>query len=625
MRNYLTILCFLFSFSTVLAQEDIVQQAKYHYQLKDYFSAVYYFDLIYQQDSTQSDLWFDMAQSYRLTNQYQKGVYFYEKVWQFDQGLNYPMALYWLGVSYKNMQQYNLASEYLREFLNTHPNTTDQLYKNALFQLKGAELAKLLQPLDIQISHLDRAVNSNESDFAPFAFDSVLFFSSLVKSDGLNSENFFGHHSKIYKSINRQTAEEFKLLNSSDFHVGNISFNPTADQLFFTKCKSFEGSMRCQIYTSFYMDKMWSKPVLMPSSFNPSNSTNTHPQWAFWNGQEGLFLSSDRPGGKGQLDIWFVSMDNQAINLGNEINSIGNEVTPFYHSVEQVLYFSSDFWPNIGGYDIFQNTWNDRWTKTKNIGLPLNSSHNDLYYTSKIDNPNIGYLTSNRMGSFYISNESCCNDIYAFEKTDDCICKEQDSLVQELQLHLPLQLFFHNDEPDPKSTDSITTISYANAYQSFYQRKSIYVEKFAQVLNGKLKKKAERDMEVFFDSMVKKGMNQLDLFASQLLYAMQLQAKVELNLIGFTSPLTNKLYNQSLSKRRISSVLNYLQMYDNGILLPFLENGRIIINELPMGETRASKEVSDNPNDRRQSVYSINAAYERRIEIQSISIEFLSN
>ena len=52
MRNYLTILCFLFSFSTVLAQEDIVQQAKYHYQLKDYFSAVYYFDLIYQQDST---------------------------------------------------------------------------------------------------------------------------------------------------------------------------------------------------------------------------------------------------------------------------------------------------------------------------------------------------------------------------------------------------------------------------------------------------------------------------------------------------------------------------------------------------------------------------------------------
>ena len=103
---------------------------------------------------------------------------------------------------------------------------------------------------------------------------------------------------------------------------------------------------------------------------------------------------------------------------------------------------------------------------------------------------------------------------------------------------------------------------------------------------------------------------------------MKLEATMELNLIGFASPLNDTQYNQILSKRRISSVLNYLSDFENGVLLPYFENGQLKINELPMGESKASVEVSDNPNDRRQSVYSINAATERRIDIQSISVEF---
>jgi len=443
-----------------------------------------------------------------------------------------------------------------------------------------------------------------------------------VKSDGLNSENYFGHHSKVYQSIDNKGAQPFRVINSDDFHVGNISFNPSGDQLFFSRCKTTDGRMLCQIYTSTLNDLVWSTPILLPSEFNPKNSTNTHPQWAFWNQMEGLFVSSDRQGGFGQLDIWFVSMDNKAFNLGNQINTKGNEVTPFYHSVEQVLYFSSNFLPNIGGYDIFQNKWDGRWSKTKNVGLPINSSHNDLYYISKIDNPSKGYFSSNRSGSLFIHNQSCCNDIYQFQKSEYCICEKQDSLVQELQLNLPLQLFFHKDEPRSNSSDSTTTVSYTQAFNSFYNKKNLYVRKFSSVLSGKIKSKSEREMNSFFESTVKKGMNQLQEFASQLVFAMDLKAKVELNLIGFSSPLNTIQYNQKLSKRRIASVLNYLNTYNDGVLMPYFENGNLKINELPIGESRVNKDVSDNPNDRRKSVYSINAAFERRIEIQSISIEF---
>mgnify|MGYP000551021248 FL=1 len=62
--------------------------------------------------------------------------------------------------------------------------------------------------------------------------------------------------------------------------------------------------------------------------------------------------------------------------------------------------------------------------------------------------------------------------------------------------------------------------------------------------------------------------------------------------------------------------------YNYGVFQQFIENGKFKITELTFGESQVQLGVSDNPNDRRLSVYSIAAARERRIEIQSISVEF---
>ena len=99
-------------------------------------------------------------------------------------------------------------------------------------------------------------------------------------------------------------------------------------------------------------------------------------------------------GGFGDLDIWFVPMQGSAINLGNGINTTGKEVTPFYHSTERVLYFSSDFHPGLGGFDIFKSVWDENWGLVQNVGKPLNSNANDLYYVSPIDSFNIGFFSS---------------------------------------------------------------------------------------------------------------------------------------------------------------------------------------------------------------------------------------
>jgi hypothetical protein len=93
---------------------------------------------------------------------------------------------------------------------------------------------------------------------------------------------------------------------------------------------------------------------------------------------------------------------------------------------------------------------------------------------------------------------------------------------------------------------------------------------------------------------------------------------MELHIKGFASPLHKKDYNINLTRRRISSFINLINTFDNGQLKFFLDNRNLKIIELPFGENQSQKNVSDNPKDRRNSVYSKDAMLERKIEIVEI-------
>jgi hypothetical protein len=67
-------------------------------------------------------------------------------------------------------------------------------------------------------------------------------------------------------------------------------------------------------------------------------------------------------------------------------------------------------------------------------------------------------------------------------------------------------------------------------------------------------------------------------------------------------------------------LVNYLKEYEHGYFRPYFEDkaengGSISIFEDPLGDSQAADFVSDNPNDKRNSVYSIAAIMERKIQI----------
>ena len=94
---------------------------------------------------------------------------------------------------------------------------------------------------------------------------------------------------------------------------------------------------------------------------------------------------------------------------------------------------------------------------------------------------------------------------------------------------------------------------------------------------------------------------------------------MEIFIKGYTSPRAKGDYNLSLGKRRISSLRNHFQTYKNGVFVPYLTAKTLIVTERSFGETTASTNVSDDLEDMRNSVYSVGAAKERRVEIVEVS------
>ena len=73
----------------------------------------------------------------------------------------------------------------------------------------------------------------------------------------------------------------------------------------------------------------------------------------------------------------------------------------------------------------------------------------------------------------------------------------------------------------------------------------------------------------------------------------------------------------------IESLVHYMERWNSGALLPYLHGtsasgGRLLIERSPFGKSTANPGVSDRLDDLRNSVYSVGAAKERRIEIEQV-------
>jgi outer membrane protein OmpA-like peptidoglycan-associated protein len=144
----------------------------------------------------------------------------------------------------------------------------------------------------------------------------------------------------------------------------------------------------------------WTKPVSLAPSIN-SKSTETTA--SITPDGKVIYFASDRPGGKGGLDIYKITKQESGgwsppENLGSPVNTDADEDAPFIHPDQRTLYFTGNGHNTMGGRDIFRTTVVEgMWTKPENMGYPVNSTANDNYF-SLLANGKRAYFASDRKG-----------------------------------------------------------------------------------------------------------------------------------------------------------------------------------------------------------------------------------
>ncbi|OBQ54178.1 OmpA family protein [Tamlana sp. s12] len=203
--------------------------------------------------------------------------------------------------------------------------------------------------------------------------------------------------------------EPVKSLNSN-YHDGPITISADGKTMIFASNGYRDGSFKKMkdkgiklaqqgLYKASLVDGNWTNIKALP--INSIEYSVSHPCLS----QDGktLYFASNMPNGFGDTDIWKVSVDNdtygEPVNLGKHVNTPGKEGYPFVSS-DNILYFASSGKQGFGGFDIFKVDLNKN-EEAINLGKEINTRRDDFAFSINMEQE-IGYFSSNRTGVDHI-------------------------------------------------------------------------------------------------------------------------------------------------------------------------------------------------------------------------------
>lgn len=331
-----------------------------------------------------------------------------------------PKMLYYIGYAYhlgydfdNAIDQYNLYIDSLgqKEFggLSNKDRKTEKAI--ALKRIEECKTGKYLvnnPQKDVKIQNLGKTLNTTYPEYGPVITpdEKFLFFTSKRKgSTGGKKDRDNEYFEDIYFCENTAKGwTEPKPLDSivnTELHESCIGVSPDGKNIFLYKDNdNFKGD----IFHSSFENKNWSQPEPLNIIINTEFIENSMSLSA--DGQT-LFFSSDKPGGIGGKDIYFSQKKKNGNweypqNLGYDINTEYDEEGPFLAADGKTMYFSSKGHKGMGGYDLFKTVYDssgNKWSKPENLGFPINSTDDDIYFVISGDGK-YGYYASVKENSF---------------------------------------------------------------------------------------------------------------------------------------------------------------------------------------------------------------------------------
>ena len=393
-----------------------------------------------------------IAECYRLSREYLKAEEWFKKSVDVKSE-KYPLEHFWYADALMKNEKYKEAKEEFEMIMGLAERKDSIIFKQSKLKIAGCYLA-----LDTKKTHKDVSVESMDSIFnrgtANFAANyygdpNTLQFSTARDGNTINldpeqpkmearficdiysikkTDGKWGNLEKIPEPINsaEHEAAGFLTIDRSSFY--------------FTRW-STTNKNECNIYRSRFLNNKWLAAEKLNDLINLEGYKTIHPALSI-NGDV-LYFSSNRPGGYGKMDIWYINLDEngqpkgEAKNMGPMINTSQDEVTPFIHYYTSTLYYSSEGLAGYGGLDVYKSTYNKDdgvWSVPANLGRPINSSKDDAHFVLERGQQN-GFISSDRKYCENCEGGSCMKiyqvtkELNVFEITGTVYNAETDEVI----------------------------------------------------------------------------------------------------------------------------------------------------------------------------------------------------
>lgn len=350
----------------------------------------------------------------QLADKIEKALQYLEKI-DYVQFPNENVE-YYLAQAYHKNSKYQDALTHFESF-KKNKNSDKELKKKCEKYIlncnNGIELSKNILPYVIK--NIGAPINTNASEYAPVITSDETFMMFTYRGakslGGLQAPftNPKSKHGEYYEDVFYSTKnekgswEEPKQLPSpinNEQNNATVSIAGDGHQMFLFN--SVPGDLGSISYSKLFGDE-WTAPELVPGGVN-SDSWEGHISLS--SDKKFMIFASERPGGLGGIDLYSAELMNDFTwgnvkNLGPEINTPEDEHGPFIHPSGQFFVFSSKGHNSVGGYDLFKclTVTDSTWTKPENMGLPLNTPLDDVFYVISGDGKH-GYYSSGKAGGF---------------------------------------------------------------------------------------------------------------------------------------------------------------------------------------------------------------------------------
>lgn len=303
-----------------------------------------------------------------------------------------------IGLAYYHAFKFDTAITILNNYKNS--GVADSIRIKVDEKIKTINIAKNMysHPVNVKLVNVGEEINTKRAEYNPFvsADETYLYYTSNKKYISDFQELVSG----IYMSngVNGiwQKMKSLGSVINTDESVILIGVSKDGSTIY-TQPETFSYDMNIsystQVRGRFKEVSEMSKEI---------NSKAVECGASISNNGDTLYFASNRDGGFGGMDIYYsLKLPNgewgTPQNAGSDINSKYNENYPEISRDGKRIYFCSDGYNSMGGYDIYFCRLGDdgKWSKPKNLGYPINDTYDNLTI-SLCGNDRYGYVSLTR-------------------------------------------------------------------------------------------------------------------------------------------------------------------------------------------------------------------------------------